>query len=79
LRIGARAKRFLDYSTPAVLSAIWGPIVFMPHGQLSWADNAPYVLGAAAALALAWKTKNVLLTTVLGMGVFTVLKMWVFA
>jgi branched-subunit amino acid transport protein len=34
LRLTHGMQRFLSYSAPAMLSVIWGPIVFLPHGEL---------------------------------------------
>ncbi|SJL84424.1 AzlD domain-containing protein [Vibrio palustris] len=71
-------QRLLAYSGPAVLTALWGPIVFT-HENTLWlkADN-PYLWSACVAVLLAWKTKNVLLTTVISMGMFLVLHLMVF-
>ena len=73
LRLNARAQHLLSFSSPAVLTAIWAPIVFLPEGELSVNPNNPYLLAAVLAALIAWKTKNVLLTTVVSMGVFLAL------
>ncbi|MCG9788827.1 AzlD domain-containing protein [Vibrio mediterranei] len=78
LRLSSSAQRFLSYASPAVLTAIWGPIVFLPHGELSLADNLPYLIAATFAAAMAWLTKNVLLTTIVSILVFLVLNLWIF-
>ncbi|AYV24565.1 MULTISPECIES: AzlD domain-containing protein [Vibrio] len=78
LRLSSSAQRFLSYASPAVLTAIWGPIVFLPHGELSLADNLPYMLAATFAVAMAWVTKNVLLTTIVSILVFLVLNLLIF-
>ncbi|MCE0494494.1 AzlD domain-containing protein [Vibrio salinus] len=79
LKIHPEFQRFLKYSSPAVLTAIWAPIVFMPEGKGFWItpDN-PYLLSALLAALLAWKTRNVLLTTVISMFVFLFLNLVVF-
>lgn len=79
LKINPELQRLLKYSSPAVLTAIWAPIVFMPEGEGLWFsfDN-PYLLSALLAVILAWKTKNVLLTTVVSMVVFLVLNLLIF-
>ncbi|MGL6259172.1 AzlD domain-containing protein [Vibrio sp. WXL210] len=76
LRLSSGAQRFLSYASPAVLTAIWGPIVFMPHGELSFSDNLPYLLAAVFAVVLARISRNILLTTLVSLGVFFVLK-WI--
>ncbi len=75
LRLGHNAQRFLSYASPAVLTAIWAPIVFIPGGELQLAVTSPYLLGAIFCIALAWWKKNVLLTTLLGMAFFLCLKL----
>ncbi|QUJ70180.1 AzlD domain-containing protein (plasmid) [Photobacterium sp. GJ3] len=71
IRLNHQAQRFLSYASPAVLTAIWAPIVFVPEQSglnLSWSN--PYLIGALVSALIAWKTKNVLLTAVIGMAVF---------
>ncbi|MDK2596178.1 AzlD domain-containing protein [Pseudoalteromonas obscura] len=61
--IGPRFQRLLSFSAPCVLTAIWVPIVFMPSGKFVNELNNPYLLGALAAVFLAFKYKNLYLTT----------------
>ncbi|UPQ89541.1 AzlD domain-containing protein [Vibrio sinaloensis] len=75
LRLNPQAQRLLTYSSPAVLTAIWAPIVFMPEQQLWLSTNNPYLIAAVVAAVLAWKSKNVLLTTIISMLVFLALKL----
>lgn len=75
LRLNPQAQRLLSYSSPAVLTAIWAPIVFMPDKELWLTPDNPYLIGAIVAALTAWKTKNVLLTTFISMAVFLVLKL----
>ncbi|CAM4134906.1 AzlD domain-containing protein [Vibrio agarivorans] len=75
LRLNSKAQRFLSYASPAVLTAIWGPIVFMPHGELILEDNLAYILGAVFAVVLARITQNVLLTTIVSICFFLWIKL----
>lgn len=75
LRLNPQAQRLLVYSSPSVLTAIWAPIVFMPEQQLWLSVDNPYLIGAVVAALLAWKTKNVLLTTIVSMVLFLCLKL----
>ena len=60
----------LKFIPPAVLTAIVVPAVLMPDGQVSIGlDNAYLIAGVAAAL-VSWRSKNLLLTIVLGMTIF---------
>ena len=70
LRLKNTARRFLRYSSPAVLTAIWGPIVFAPEQEFFPSFENPYLIGALVTGLLIWKTGNVLLTIGVGMGVF---------
>lgn len=64
--------RALKYVPLAVLSAIIGPIVLLSDGRLSiQLDNAPLVASLVAIL-VSWRTRSLLFTIVVGMGVFLV-------
>ena len=69
-----RVFRALRYVSPAVLAAIIAPAVLMPDGQtLELTPSNSYLVAAVIAALIAWRTKNLLLTIVIGMGVFLVL------
>lgn len=70
LRLNASARRLLRYSGPAVLTAIWGPIVIAPEKELWVSAENPYLIAALVTFLLIWKTGNVLVTILLSMGVF---------
>lgn len=74
LRLNHRAQRLLSYSSSAVLTAIWGPIVFLPEGELNTGLDNPYFIAAIIATLIAWKTKNILITATLSMTIFMLLK-----
>ncbi|MFM2654905.1 AzlD domain-containing protein [Vibrio owensii] len=77
LRLGVRTQKVLSYASPAVLTAIWAPIVFMPEeGELSVTWQNPFLLAALLAAAIAYLTKNVLLTTIVSMVAFLLLRIW---
>lgn len=60
------ALRALRYIPAAVLTAIIVPEVFLPDTQLKIANN-PFLLAAVVAVLVSWRTKNLLLTIVIGM------------
>jgi len=76
LRLNPATQKLLSYSSPAVLTAIWAPIVFVPEKELWLAPSNPYLIAAIIAAFLAWKTKNVLPTTIVSMVIFLVLKLF---
>jgi branched-subunit amino acid transport protein len=59
-----------------MLTAICGPIVFLPEHQLNLRLDNPYLLGAIVAVALVLWTRNVLLSVLLSMGAFYLLRWW---
>jgi branched-subunit amino acid transport protein len=63
-------ERALRYVPPAVLAAIIVPMALLREGELHVGlDNA--ALGASMlAAVISWRTKNLLLTIVLGMAIF---------
>lgn len=75
LRLNAKMQRLLNYSGPAILTAIWGPIVFAPEGDLQISLNNPYLLAACVAAFLVWKSGNLLLSIALSMGFFMLLNL----
>ncbi|MFY0642329.1 MAG: AzlD domain-containing protein [Bermanella sp.] len=70
ITLNAATLKFLSYSAPAVLTAIWGPIVFVNEHSLNISWNNDYLLCAVAAIILAMTTRNTLLTTLLSMSIF---------
>jgi branched-subunit amino acid transport protein len=59
--------RALRYVPPAVLTAIIFPEVLMQDGSLNLAVGNLRLWAALAAVAVAWRTRNVLLTIAAGM------------
>jgi branched-subunit amino acid transport protein len=67
-------QRGLRFVPPAVLSAIIFPEMFRPNGTLDLSlGNARLIAGLLAAL-VAWRTKNVLLTIIVGMGALWIMQ-----
>jgi branched-subunit amino acid transport protein len=64
-----QALRFVPV---AVLTAIIFPSVLMPQGTITLGLNNAYLWGALATVIIAWRTRNLLLTIVLGMAFFLV-------
>jgi len=66
-----RAFRFVPV---AVLSAIIFPALFLPKGTLALSLGNTRLLAGVLATLVAWRTKNVLLTLVVGMGALYLLQ-----
>ena len=60
-------KRALAYVPPAVMTAIITPALFFPSGTPNIALDVPRLVAAAIAVLVAWKTRSVLWTIILGM------------
>ena len=60
----------LKFIPPAVLTAIIVPAIFMPHGVLALSYTNAYLVAGIIAALTAWRTNNLLLTIVVGMGSF---------
>lgn len=67
----ARALRFVP---PAVFSAIILPELLIPGGEPAFSLSNPRLLAGLIAALVAWRTRNILLTIVFGMGVLWVLQ-----
>ena len=70
--IGAKMQRLLSYSAPCVLTAIWVPIVFLKEERLAINTENPYLIAATVAVLLAYKFKNLYITTLGSLAVFYV-------
>mgnify|MGYP000933655609 CR=1 FL=1 len=66
----------LKFIPPAVLTAIIVPAVLQPRGQLDMSLGNAYLIAAVAAALISWRTKNLLLTIVLGMAIFLGWRLW---
>jgi len=74
IRLGPRVLHFLHYTGPAALTAIWAPIVFQREGELNLALDNPYIIAAVFAAILAISTRNILITTLLSMALFFIIR-----
>jgi branched-subunit amino acid transport protein len=61
-------RRGLRFVPVAVLSAIILPELTNPNGSLFISWRNPQLLAGAIAILVAWRTKNVILTILAGMG-----------
>lgn len=64
-------RRWLGYVPPAVLAALITPAALAPQGHL---QIGPHVWATVAGAAVAWRTRNVLLTILGGMAVFWLIR-----
>ena len=74
IRLGPRMVKFLSFSAPAVLTAIWVPIIFIKEETLNLSITNPYLIAATIAVVISAKTKSVYLTVGAGVLVFVCLR-----
>jgi branched-subunit amino acid transport protein len=60
-------QRALRFVPPAVLSAIIFPELLMPSGRLEISAGNPRLLAGLIAVLVAWRTRSVIPTIVVGM------------
>lgn len=77
LKLGAKAERLLVYSSPAVMTAIIGPIIFLPEKSLDISLSNEYLLAAMITVLIAWRINHALAVTLLGTAVFFALRYFI--
>lgn len=70
LRLPDWLLRALAYVPPAVLTAIIVPALLMPEGRISLDQGNTYLVAGIVTALVAWFTRSLLLTIVLGMAAF---------
>ncbi|TFF39947.1 MULTISPECIES: AzlD domain-containing protein [Pseudomonas] len=76
LRLSSNARQFLGFAVPGMLTAICGPIIFLPEHQLDLSPLNPYLLGSLVAITLVLLTRSVLLSMLASMLIFFLLRSW---
>ena len=61
----------------AVLSALISPALFLPKGSLDLSPGNIRLIAGTIAILVAWRTKNVLLTIVIGMAFLLILQAFI--
>jgi len=74
MRLPAALENALRFVPVAVLTAICVPLVLKPEGQWWISISNEYLLAGLASIGVALLSRNLLLTIVLGMGLFLVLR-----
>nr|NLU60643.1 AzlD domain-containing protein [Pseudomonas sp. BIGb0427] len=70
LRLSSNARQFLGFAVPGMLTAICGPIVFLPGHQLDLSLSNPYLVGSVVAVVLVLLTRSTLISMLLSMAFF---------
>lgn len=75
INIPPAVKRALAFVPVAVLSALSAPIVVINDGQWNVSFDNEYLVASVVAIAIAWKTRHLMLTIIIGMSVFMLLRL----
>ena|SRR5437870_7927153 len=76
-RISPMVQQALRFVPVAVLSALIAPALFFPKGSMDLSLGNIRLIAGILAILVAWRTKNVLLTIVMGMACLLVLEAFV--
>jgi branched-subunit amino acid transport protein len=68
-------RRSLRFVPAAVLSAIILPEISAPGGVVNLSWRNPQLIAGLLAILVAWRTKNVVLTLLVGIGALLVMRM----
>ena len=68
-------ERWLKHIPTAILTALIVPALFLPKGQLDITLHNHYLLAGMLAAIVAYKSRNIVYTIVLGMGTMIVLRL----
>ena len=71
------ARQALRFVPVAVLSALIAPALFLPRGSFDLSFSNIRLIAGIVAIFVAWRTKNVLLTIVIGMACLLILQAFV--
>ncbi|SQD78505.1 AzlD domain-containing protein [Moritella yayanosii] len=74
--LSPKIKRALSFTAPAVLTAMWVPIVFLGHQSSEVAFlNSPFLYAGLLTVLLSLKIKNTLAVVFIGMCAFMVFRL----
>ena len=74
IKLSPQLRNLLSFSAPAVLTAIWVPIIFVQDNKLITNLSDPYLTAATIAILVSIKTKSVYWTVGLSVLTFTVVR-----
>jgi len=74
IKLSPQVSSILNFSAPAVLTAIWVPIIFIQDEKLVVDINNPYLVASFIAVLISMKTKSVYWTVGAGMFVFILVR-----
>lgn len=67
-------KTMLKYIPPSVFAALTAPPIFLHQGHVDWLGGKERVIAGLVAALVAWKTRNMILLLIVGMGTLYLLQ-----
>lgn len=67
IELPKEVRRALRFVPPAVFTAIFLPELFLTNGELNLTLGNDRLLAGSLAIIVAWRTKNVMITILVGM------------
>ena len=77
LSLGPRVRKLLTYTAPAVLTALWVPIVFEPTFAVNQIIKPEYLIAALVAAILSRLVKNPLIAVMVSFITFITIKQFI--
>ena len=77
LSLGPRVRKLLTYTAPAVLTAMWVPIVFEPTFNVTSIIKPEYLVAAIVAAILSRVAKNPLIAVIVSFITFIAIKQFI--
>jgi len=74
IKLGPKVSCFLNFSAPAVLTAIWVPIIFVQDERLVTSVFDPYLIATMSAILVSIITKNIYWTILISVTAFTMVR-----
>lgn len=74
IKLSPMIKKLLSFSIPAILTAICGPIIFLDNNGMRDSLLNPYLIGATLSILLALFIQNTLVSVILSLVIFIILK-----
>ncbi|WP_286235246.1 AzlD domain-containing protein [Thalassotalea sediminis] len=74
LKLSPKVTLFLSFSAPAVLTAIWVPILLIRDEQLAISIHNPYLISGIVGVACAYRFKSIYFTLAISCCVFLLMK-----
>jgi len=68
---------WLRYVPVAVLAALLAPELFLYEGSLNLTSSNLYLWVSLPTFLVAWKTRSLFLTVIVGMGLLALLRLWI--